>query len=214
MVERCKDSTVLLFQKRFHEGLVRGEVTVTFRRWPKARVKVGGRYRCHPIGVLEVDEVARIKVGALSKADAERAGFSSLSELMGYLTSGPAGAVDDDTELFRIALHHGGDGDRVPGALDTHIDENARRALDEALKKLDANFAWTAGTLALIAEQPRVAASKLAVKLGQETAPFKEAVRKLKRLGLTQAFEVGYELSPRGLAYVSSVAPALRKKNQ
>jgi len=46
---------MLLFQKRFHAGLTSGEVTLTFRRWPRSRVKAGGRYRCHPIGVLEVD---------------------------------------------------------------------------------------------------------------------------------------------------------------
>lgn len=40
---------MLLFQKRFHEGLKSGEVTLTFRRWERPHVKPGGRYRCHPI---------------------------------------------------------------------------------------------------------------------------------------------------------------------
>ena len=48
-------SRVLLFKKPFWEGLVSGAITLTFRRWKSAHVKVGGRYRCHPIGVLEVD---------------------------------------------------------------------------------------------------------------------------------------------------------------
>jgi hypothetical protein len=29
-------------------------------------------------------------------------------------------------------------------------------------------------------------------------------VRKLKKLGLTQSFEVGYEISPRGRAYLAA----------
>ena len=56
---------MLLFQKRFHTGLVQGDVTVTFRRWDKPRVKPGGRYRCHPIGVLEVDRGSRLTLGDL-----------------------------------------------------------------------------------------------------------------------------------------------------
>ena len=32
--------------------------------------------------------------------------------------------------------------------------------------------------------------------------PFKAGVVKLKKLGLTQSFEVGYELSPKGRAFL------------
>lgn len=195
---------MLLFQKRFHAGLVSGAVTLTFRRWPKARVKVGGRYRCHPIGVLEVDAVERTTVGALVEDDARRGGFASLAELCDYLASGPFGPVNAGTELFRIALHHGGDGDRVPLALDTALDDAGVAAIEVALAKLDADAPWTADTLSAIVARPRVAASQLAASLGRETAPFKEDVRKLKRLGLTQSFEVGYELSPRGAAFLAA----------
>ncbi|MCX6396789.1 MAG: hypothetical protein NTV23_09915 [Propionibacteriales bacterium] len=41
---------------------------------------------------------------------------------------------------------------------------------------------------------------------GRETAPFKIDVRKLKGLGLTISHPVGYELSPRGLAYRARTA--------
>ena len=46
-------------------------------------------------------------------------------------------------------------------------------------------------------------------RLGRETLPFKVDVRKLKKLGLTQSFEVGYEISPRGRAFL---AAARRKR--
>jgi len=55
-----------------------------------------------------------------------------------------------------------------------------------------------------IEKHPQIAASKLAAKVGRETAPFKVDVRKLKKLGLTQSFEVGYEISPRGRAYLDA----------
>jgi len=47
-----------------------------------------------------------------------------------------------------------------------------------------------------------VAASRLAPLLGRETRAFKADVRKLKALGLTISFDVGYEISPRGRAYL------------
>jgi len=183
---------VLLFQKPFHAGLVDGSIRLTFRRWDKPHVKVGGRYRCHPIGVLEVDAISRVRVRDIPETDARLAGFSSRKELVDYIGPG----VD---EVWRVELHHGGDGDRVAIALDDKLTPDDVAAIG---KKLDKMGDWARETLRLIDKHPRVAASKLAQKLGRETLPFKVDVRKLKKLGLTQSFEVGYELSPRGRAYL------------
>jgi hypothetical protein len=57
-------------------------------------------------------------------------------------------------------------------------------------------------TLALIEQHPRRRAPDLAALVGRETTPFKIDVRKLKALGLTRSFEVGYELSPRGREFL------------
>lgn len=197
---------MLLFKKAFWDGLTSGAITLTFRRWQKPHVRVGGRYRCHPIGVLEVDAVERVRAGAITASDARRAGFASVAELRAYLEE--LGPLGDDDELWRVELHHGGDGDRVELALEDRLTPEDVAAISAKLARLDRDAPWTAETLELIRRHPRVAASKLAAKLGRETQPFKVDVRKLKRLGLTQSFEVGYELSPRGRAYL-----AARKKS-
>lgn len=196
---------MLLFQKRFHDGLVSGAVTLTFRRWERPHVKVGGRYRCHPIGVLVVDRVDRVRVRDITEEDAVRAGFESRAALVAYLREAKDAPLRATTELYRIELHHGGDGDRVDIALDDALSKEDVEAIRARLARLDGSAPWTRKTLALIERYPRVAASKLAAKLGRETLPFKADVRKLKRLGLTQSFEVGYELSPRGRAYLAAV---------
>jgi hypothetical protein len=195
---------LLLFQKRFHEGLVSGAVTITFRRWDKPHVRVGGRYRCHPIGVLEVDRVDRIAVRAITEKDAKRSGFDSRAELVEYIRSARDEALSDESELYRIELHHGGDGDRVELALETHLGPADIEAITKKLARMDADEPWTDRTMAIIDRHPRVAASQLAAKLGRETLPFKTDVRKLKKLGLTQSFEVGYEISPRGRVYLEA----------
>ena len=193
---------MLLFEKAFHAGLVSGAITLTFRRWDKPHVKAGGRYRCHPIGVIEVDRVELVKVADIAAVDAERAGFESRQHLVEYMRSKTAGALNDKTELWRVEMHHAGDGDRVSIAMEDKLSPDDVEAIRAKLERMDAKQAWTAETLAIITKRPRVAASKLAAELGRDTAPFKADVVKLKKLGLTQSFEVGYEIAPRGRAYL------------
>ena len=202
----CVDQvTVLLFQKAFHAGLQSGAITLTYRRWPTARVKAGGRYRCHPIGVLEVDGISRVKVEDITADEAVRAGFETREALVAYLAGGPAGRLQGDTELFRVELHYVGDGDRVPLALEAELSAADVQTLEKKLAKLDAAEPWTLDTLRVIEQHPQVAARILAQKLGRDRDPFKVDVRKLKRLGLTQSFEIGYELSPRGKAFLQAL---------
>jgi hypothetical protein len=201
---------MLLFKKPFHAGLEDGTITLTYRRWQKPHVRPGGRYRCHPIGVLEVDEVALVPVKSITGADAGRAGFASREALIAYL--GELGPLTPSTPVYRVALHYGGDGDRVAIALETELSDDDVAEITGKLARMDKTTPWTTATLRLIDEAPRTAASKLAAKVGRETLPFKADVVKLKKLGLTQSFEVGYEISPRGRAYLAKIAPKPRKK--
>ena len=194
---------MLLFKKVFWEGLTSGAITLTFRRWKKSHVRPGGRYRCHPIGVLEVDGVTVVPASRITARDAKRAGFPSLEALLTYL--GELGPLDDATEVHRVELHHGGDGDRVAIALDDQLTPEDVAAIRERLARLDAKAPWTTKTFQLIEAHPRTAASKLAAQLGRDTPAFKADVIKLKKLGLTQSFEVGYEIAPRGRAYLAAI---------
>jgi hypothetical protein len=193
----------LLFQKRFHAGIVDGAVRLTFRLWDKPHVKVGGRYRVHPIGVVEVDAVDAVTVGDITEQDARAGGFQSLAELLAYMAPVAKAPLTARTHVFRVAFKHGGDGDRVPVALETELSAEALADLEKRLARMDRDGAWTRKVLELIGKHPRIAASQLALKLRRETEPFKIDVRKLKKLGLTQSFEVGYEVSPRGQKYLA-----------
>ncbi len=194
---------MLLFQKRFHQGLVDGTVRTTFRQWDKPRVKPGGRYRVHPIGVVVVDSVAKVRIGELRDEDAQAAGFTGREELVEYLRGAAKGPLSAKTELFRIDLHHGGVEDFVEVAVQDELSDEDVDELVEKLRRLDVGEPWTRRTLMLIKGHPQIAASRLAPEFGLETLPFKERVRKLKRLGLTQSYEVGYDLSPRGRAFLA-----------
>jgi hypothetical protein len=57
---------------------------------------------------------------------------------------------------------------------------------------------WTRATLLLIDELPATRAPDLAQRLGYDTPAFKQNVRKLKELGLTESLDIGYRISARG----------------
>jgi hypothetical protein len=192
---------MLLFQKRFHAGLLDGSVTLTFRRWERPHVKPGGRYRVHPIGVVEVTALREVPLRAVKAAEARAAGFGGLAELRAFLEA--LAPVDAATRVWRVTLRHAGQDDRVPLALEAELSADDVDAIAARLRRLDGAAPWTRRTLALIRKHPQVAASRLAPKLGREKLAFKVDVRKLKKLGLTTSFEVGYELSPRGKAFLA-----------
>jgi len=196
---------VLLFQGRFHQGLVSGEVTLTFRCWPKARVKPGSRYRCHPIGVLVVDAVERVRVAKITDREARRAGFSDRRALLNYLQGFSETPLSGSAEVIKVTLHYGGDGDFAGNAGDADLTTEECGRISTQLARMDSSSRtgpWTGETLSLIENHPRTAASRLASMVKRDTQPFKADVVKLKKLGLTQSFEIGYDLTPRGRAFL------------
>lgn len=194
----------MLFKREYHAGLRDGSITLTFRRWSRPQVKAGGRYH-YPFGKLEVDALRQVKVRDIRTADARRSGFASRDALLAALARRGEELRPSDP-VYRIEFHYAGGAPRprVPdgaGLSDDELDDLRRR-----LEKMDERStagAWTRKTLTLIGKNPKTPASRLAAKLDRETQPFKADVRKLKRLGLTHSFEVGYELSPRGVELLS-----------
>jgi hypothetical protein len=187
---------VMLFEQRLWAGLADGTVTVTFRRWPRPRARVGGSHRT-PAGVLAVDAVAEVDPAAITEDDARAAGFGSLAELRRQLDRHGEGPV------WRVDFHHAGaDPREALRRRDDLTDEEVAglRARLERLDRAARDGPWTQATLRLIGERPGVRAADLAVAARRERHPFKTDVRKLKELGLTESLEVGYRLSPRGRA--------------
>jgi hypothetical protein len=198
---RTGEETLVMFTMDAIPGLADGSITVTFRNWKKPQAKAGGRFHKGDLW-FQVDSVKRVRVDRITKADARRAGEADVDGVLRRLANpGP------DAEVYRIAFH------RIPPAgppvdqADLSADDVAE--LDRRLDRLDATSSvgpWTRSTLAAIADNPGVVSTALAEVLGRERPAFKLDVRKLKRLGLTISLEVGYQLSPRGQAYLDAVS--------
>lgn len=184
----------MIFRKHFLSGIRDGSITVAFRRWTKPSVRSGGTLLT-PIGQLQIVSVKPVDPTKLTSRDAKRAGFINRDELLAELSGRADGIV------FRIDLGELRPDPRIAlrEALPAGPDEIAD--LVRRLDRLDAaspTGAWTRAVLELIAKHPARRAGDLCEMFGQEKAPFKVNVRKLKRLGLTESLEVGYRLSPRG----------------
>jgi hypothetical protein len=179
-------------------AIARGEVDLAFRRWDRPRVVVGTRMRTG-VGLVEVTSVDRVAASRITAAEARRAG-SSPAELRRLLEA------KADKPVWRVGLRHAGEDPRValrttaptPGEVDEIRSRLAR------LDKASPIGPWTQQTLEIIDRRPTVRAPDLAAELGRETQDFKKDVRKLKELGLTESLDIGYRISPRGVAVLDA----------
>ena len=180
------------------EKIRSGRVTLVFRRWERARVRVGTRLRT-AIGLVEVRSVDT--VAEVTDADARSAGYDSVHALRDNIPG------DAAHPLFRMEVGYAGPDPRIalresrPSAAEL---ANLIAALDR-MDRTGPRGPWTGTVLGIIADHPATRAGDLFAGAGYpDLRTFKRDVRRLKELGLTESLEVGYRLSPRGAAVLSA----------
>jgi hypothetical protein len=176
----------MLFPARFWPGLADGSITIAFRRQKRPTVKQGGTLRS-PGGVLFIDAVEAIEESDITEEDARAAGHPDRADVISILR--PEGT------LYRFRFHRIGEDPRRDLRADLDIDGIAAK-----LARLD----WALPVLRLIRDNEGVVSTELAPQVGMERLPFKQKVRRLKELGLTESLETGYRLSPRGVAFLDA----------
>jgi hypothetical protein len=179
-------------------GIADGSVTLAFRRWDRPRMRPGSTQRTGA-GVVRIDTVEEIDPDTLTEDDAVRAGVPSLAQLRRLIDR------RDGAHVYRMEVTLAGADPRVALRGQAELSAEDRADVDRRLDRMDAarEEPWTRELLRLISARPGVRAPDLAASLGRETLPFKRDVRKLKELGLTHSLPVGYEISPRGRAYLA-----------
>lgn len=189
----------MLLPPKVAHGVADGSVTVAFRRWRKQDVKPGATFRSAG-GVIRVDAVSVVDPTAITDADAARAGHRDADAVRRALAGEAAWPT------YRVELSWAGEDPRIALREDTDLRPEDVASIDARLERLDrasSHGPWTMQTLDLIRRRPHTRAPDLAAEVGRERDPFKIDVRKLKNLGLTISHAVGYELSPRGRAYLA-----------
>jgi hypothetical protein len=197
----------MLFTADAHPGLASGAITLTFRVWARPQVKVGRRYR---VGSrhqkteiwLQVDSVEQVRIDAINATEAVRSGHPDRRGLVAALRRRDPD-LDEATVVYRIAFH------RVPAPPEpdpSKVDDLTSEDVELIRRRLERlerhRSAWTLAVLRLIRDQPGVVSTSLAAQIEQERFAFKDDVRRLKKIGLTESLPVGYRLSPRGEAFL------------
>jgi hypothetical protein len=194
----------MLFAGPDRDGVAAGRITAAYRRWAEPRVVEGRIYRTNA-GRIEIDSVRQVNPELISDYDqdiyaADRLNPKDIRRRLRGEESWP-------TFLIKFHLVEGPD-PREELAATTELTPEDLEDLRARLAKLDElsrHGAWTTSTLRQIEAKPRTRAGDLAADVNRDTASFKLDVRKLKNLGLTYSLEVGYELSPRGAAYLKTL---------
>ncbi len=175
------------------EAIANGDVDLAFRRWKRPTVRAGGSLTTK-IGVLAIDSVEVVTMTSITDQDATRAGYASRDELVDQLRS-------REGKVYRVALRLAGEDPRIQLRNNSELTDEELANVAKRLERMDARSSdgpWTVRVLTAIREQPAVRAGDLATDLGMERKPFKQLVRRLKGLGLTESLKIGYRLSPRG----------------
>lgn len=196
----------MLLPPKVAQGVREGTVTLAFRRWRRPDVRPGAEFRTSA-GVVRVGAVEVVDPNHITDPDAVAAGHPNADSVRRRLAGEPGWPT------YRVGLSWAGEDPRIALRNDEELTADDVAALDARLERLDrasSHGAWTMTTLALIGRRPHTRAPDLAAELGRERDPFKIDVRKLKNLGLTISHPVGYELSPRGLAYLARAPRAPR----
>jgi hypothetical protein len=189
------------------EEIRAGRVTVVYRLWQKPTVKTGGTLRT-ALGALDIVSVAVIDPTTISDTDAQAAGWASPELLIEDLFRERKGSgrgrvvrTEGERRVYRVEVAFRGGDTRAELRSADELSDDEIVDIVARLDGYDRRSAfgpWTRSTLQLIDTWPARRAPELAELQGRDTLPFKNDVRKLKELGLTESLTVGYRLSPRG----------------
>jgi hypothetical protein len=178
------------------EGIVAGRIRVVFRTWRRPTVKTGGRLRTRG-GVLAIESVEQITPRKITEEDVKLSGFDDRKALLRSFEG-------REGDLYRIRVRLAGEDPRI-ALRQQKLNAEERAVVAKRLQRMDAASEagpWTQQYLELIEARPAQRAPELAELMGLTTKPFKQRVRRLKELGLTESLKVGYRLSPRGISYL------------
>jgi hypothetical protein len=90
------------FSQDLREKVLAGEITVSFRLWRRAKVRIGGRYRLGP-SWIEVDSIELVPFSTVTGAEVRRAGETDRDALR--KRAAHAGPIGEETLVYRIGFH-------------------------------------------------------------------------------------------------------------
>jgi hypothetical protein len=191
----------MLFKTKFSALIKAKKIETAIRKWTKPTVKENGTL-ITPAGQLRITSVKKISYNEITDNEIIQAGYSGRGELDAELSHKNTG------EIYKITFRLEGEDPRIELRQNSNITPDELATLQKKLQALEARTmvkGWSMRILEAVNNLPGLYAIQYANKLGYEKMWFKLQIRKLKNLGLTISLENGYEISPRGKAFLDSV---------
>lgn len=184
----------MLIKEHHLQGIVKGKISLAFRKWNRPTVKAGGTLLTK-MGQLAIDAVDIVSARSITEEEAAQSGFPSKASLLAELAKHPG------EKLYRISLRYAGEDPRIALRENTEVSDMETAAIIKKLQGIDDRSiygAWTKKVLSHIGRHPQMKAGDMAIDLNIDKEWLKVNIRKLKTLGLTESTMPGYRLSPRG----------------
>ena len=90
------------FSPDLRERVADGTITVSYRRWSRPQVRVGGVYRTAGVWI-EIDDLDVVPFSSVTADDLVRTGDGDVEALR--RRAAHAGPVLDDTPVYRVEFH-------------------------------------------------------------------------------------------------------------
>jgi len=90
------------FSPDLRDQVANGTITVSYRLWSRAKVKVGGVYRSGSV-MIEIDDIEVLPFSTITDDDLARTGEPDIETLR--RRAAHAGPIHDDTLLYRVEFH-------------------------------------------------------------------------------------------------------------
>jgi hypothetical protein len=90
------------FSPDLRDQVADGTITVSYRRWSRPKIKVGGVYRSAEV-CIEVDDIDLVPFSSVTSEDLAPTGEPDLESLR--RRAAHAGPIDDNTLVYRVEFH-------------------------------------------------------------------------------------------------------------
>lgn len=191
----------MLFKKIHLGGIKSGKITLAFRKWKKASVKIGSLLHTS-ISLVEIRKIEAVNENDITDKETVQAGFTDKKQLLKSFTHNSTGTI------FKVSVGYYSADPRIKLREQTELLEQQFEELKKKLERLDNHSKqghWTEKILLAIKDNPNLHAVGISKLTGFEKEWLKLNIRKLKNLGLTISHNVGYELSPLGILFVEKL---------
>lgn len=154
----------MLFKNDHLKGIKSRKITLAFRKWKKASVKIGSLLHT-TVGLIEIGKIEAVNENDITDKDALKVGFVDKKQLLKSFPPNSTGTI------FRISVGYHSADPRIQLREQTDLSEQQLTDLKKKLERLD-NYSkqghWTSKVLLTIKDNPNLHAVGIAKLTGFE----------------------------------------------